>query len=62
MPLSNKLLGQSYVKERLKSSLKKLYGRYAHIICIMNYFALTLVPGHGASLGLWRFTAQIPAG
>ena len=28
MRLSNKLLGQGYVKERLKSSLRKLYGRY----------------------------------
>ena len=27
MRLSNKLLGQGYVKERLKSSLKKFYGR-----------------------------------
>ena len=26
--LSNKLLGQGYVKERLKSSLRKSYGRY----------------------------------
>ena len=26
--LSNKLLGQGYVKERLKSPLKKFYGRY----------------------------------
>ena len=28
MRLSNKLLGQGYVKERLKSSLRKFYGRY----------------------------------
>ena len=28
MRLSNKLLGQVYVKERLKSPLRKLYGRY----------------------------------
>ena len=26
--LSNKLFGQGYVKERLKSSLRKFYGRY----------------------------------
>ena len=26
--LSNKLLGQGYVKERLRSSLRKFYGRY----------------------------------
>ena len=29
--LSNKLLGQGYVKERLKSSLRKLYGRYGYL-------------------------------
>ena len=28
MRLSNKLLGQGYIKERLKSSLRKFYGRY----------------------------------
>ena len=30
--LSNKLLVQGYVKERLKSSLRKVYGRYADLI------------------------------
>ena len=30
--LSNKLLGQRYVKERLKSSLRKFYGRYRDLI------------------------------
>ena len=30
--LSNKLLEQGYVKERLKSSLRKLYGRYGDLI------------------------------
>ena len=30
--LSNKLLGQGYVKERLRSSLKKFYGRYGDLI------------------------------
>ena len=30
--LSNKLLEQGYVKERLKSSLKKFYGRYVDLI------------------------------
>ena len=30
--LSNKLLEQGYVKERLKSSLKKFYGRYGDLI------------------------------
>ena len=30
--LSNKLLEQGYVKERLKSSLKKFYGRYSDLI------------------------------
>ena len=29
--LSNKLLGQEYVKERLKSSLRKFYGRYGDL-------------------------------
>ena len=32
MRLSNKLLGQGYVKERLKSSQRKLYGRYRDLI------------------------------
>ena len=31
MRLSNKLLGQGYVKERLKSSLRKSYGRYGDL-------------------------------
>ena len=30
--LSNKLLEQGYVKERLKSPLRKLYGRYGYLI------------------------------
>ena len=29
--LSNKLLGQGYVKERLNSSLRKFYGRYGYL-------------------------------
>ena len=29
--LSNKLLGQGYVKERLKSSFRKFYGRYGDL-------------------------------
>ena len=29
--LSNKLLGQGYVKERLKSPLRKVYGRYGDL-------------------------------
>ena len=28
----NKLLGQGYVKERLRSSLRKFYGRYGDLI------------------------------
>ena len=31
MRLSNQLLGQGYVKERLKSSLRKFYGRYGDL-------------------------------
>ena len=31
MRLSNKLLGQGYVKKRLKSSLRKFYGRYGDL-------------------------------
>ena len=31
MRLSNKLLGQGYVKERLKSSLRKFYGQYGDL-------------------------------
>ena len=30
--LSNKLLGQGYAKERLRSSLRKFYGRYGDLI------------------------------
>ena len=30
--LSTKLLGQGYVKKRLRSSLRKLYGRYGDLI------------------------------
>ena len=30
--LSSKLLGQGYVMERLKSSLRKFYGRYGDLI------------------------------
>ena len=30
--LSNTLLGQEYVKERLRSSLRKFYGRYGDLI------------------------------
>ena len=30
--LSNELLGQGYVKERLKSSFRKFYGRYGDVI------------------------------
>ena len=30
--VSNKLLEQEYVKERLKSSLRKFYGRYEDLI------------------------------
>ena len=29
--LSNKLLGEGYVKERLKSSIRKFYGRYGDL-------------------------------
>ena len=32
MELSNKPLGKGYVKERLKSSLRKFYGRYGDLI------------------------------
>ena len=32
MRLSNKLHGQGYVKKRLKSSLRKFYGRYGDLI------------------------------
>ena len=32
MRLSNKLLGQGYVRERLRSSLRKFYGRYGDLI------------------------------
>ena len=32
MRLSNKLLGQGYIQERLRSSLRKFYGRYGDLI------------------------------
>ena len=35
--LSNKPLGQEFVKERLKSSLMKFYGRYAYEDLIKQY-------------------------
>ena len=37
--LSSKLLGQGYIMERLKSSLRKLYGRYGDLI---KYFEVSL--------------------
>ena len=37
--LSSKLLGQGYVMERLKSSLRKFYGRYGDLI---KHFAVSL--------------------
>ena len=39
MRLSSKLLGQGYVVERLKSSLKKFYGRYGDLI---KHYAVSL--------------------
>ena len=49
--LSNKLLGQGYVKERLRSSLRKFYGRYGDLIkqyevpspeCYTTYWMMTI--------------------
>ena len=48
--LSSKLLGQGYVRERLKSSLRKFYGRYGDLI---KYYEVPLsqilhdILGHG---------------
>ena len=36
--LSSKLLGQGYVRERLKSSLRKFYGQYGDLIKHYFYF------------------------
>ena len=41
--LSYKLLEQGYVKERLKSSLKKFYGRYGDLIKQYEFLTLTNV-------------------
>ena len=43
--LSNKLLEQGYVKERLKSSLRMFYGRYVDLIMILPI--LTSSPNFG---------------
>ena len=49
--LSNKLLGQVYVKERLRSSLRKFYGRYGDLIkqyevpspeCYTTFWTMTI--------------------
>ena len=44
MRLSNKLLGQGYVKERLKSSLRKFYGRYGDLTRHSGWWPHTVTP------------------
>ena len=52
MQLSNKLLGQGYVKGRLRSSLRnsKFYGRYGDLINNMRY------PSHECYTTFWMMT------
>ena len=54
--LSNKLLEQGYVKERLKSSLRKFYGRYGDLIKQYEV-SLTNVKWHSVT---WSYTMTTP--
>ena len=53
MRLSNKLLGQGYVKERLKSSLRKFYGRYGDLT---KQYEAPLSPNVTRHSGWWPHT------
>ena len=55
--LSNKLLEQGYVKERLKSSLRKFYGRYGDLIKQYEVSLLTNVKWHSVT---WPYTLTTP--
>ena len=55
--LSNKLLGQGYVKERLKSSVRKFYGRYGDLT--KQYEAPPLLNVTRQS-GWWPYTVTPP--
>ena len=54
--LSNKLLEQGYVKERLKSSFRKFYDRYGDLQTIWS-FPLTNVKWHSVT---WPYTMTSP--
>ena len=51
--LSSKLLGQGYVMERLKSSLRKFYGRYGELI---KHYEVSLSPNVTWHSGTWPYT------
>ena len=51
--LSSKLLGQGYVMERLKSSLRKFYGRYGDLI---KHYEVSLSPNVTWHSGTWPYT------
>ena len=52
--LSSKLLGQGYVMERVKSSLRKLYGRYG--VLIKHYKVPLTLPNVTWHSGTWSST------
>ena len=51
--LSSKLLGQGYVMERLKSSLRKFYGRYGDLI---KHYEVSPLPNVTWHSGTWPYT------
>ena len=53
MQLSNKLLGQGYVKERLRSSLRKFCGRYGDLI---KQYEVPPLPNVTRHSGWWPST------
>ena len=55
MRLSNKLLGQGYVEERLKSSLRKFYGRYGDFT---EQYEVPLSPNVTRHSGWWPHTVK----
>ena len=56
MWLSNKLLGQGYVKERLKSPLRKVYGRYGNLTKQYLTFRQRLISPHNVIWGGFRYS------
>ena len=51
--LSSKLLGQGYIMERLKSSLRKFYGRYGDLI---KHYEVSPLPNVTWHSGTWPYT------